>query len=127
MFCLSNVELSLSPSLPNTQGFPLVKNLTVAILQLSESGELTYLREKWWPSSCIGAEGAQDSEPLQPHSLRGLFLLLGLGLGLGLLMALLELASKARSQAKDNKVRQAGRRMAALVAYREDAWQQNWQ
>ncbi|XP_062315667.1 glutamate receptor U1 [Osmerus eperlanus] len=84
-------------------GFPLVKNLTVAILQLSESGELTYLRDKWWPSSCIGAEGAHDSGPLQPHSLRGLFLLLGLGLGLGLLMALLELASKARSQAKDNK------------------------
>lgn len=84
-------------------GSPLVKNLTVAILQLSESGELTYLRNKWWSSSCVGANGALDSGPLQPHSLRGLFLLLGLGLGLGLLLALLELANKARSHAKDSK------------------------
>lgn len=102
-------SLFLSQTHTHTQDSPLVKNLTIAILQLSESGELAYLRDKWWPSSCIGAEGAQDLGPLQPHSLRGLFLLLGLGLGLGFLLALLELASKARSQAKDNKVRQAGR------------------
>ncbi|XP_071394144.1 glutamate receptor U1 [Centroberyx affinis] len=84
-------------------GSPLVKNLTVAILQLSESGELTYLRNKWWANSCVGADGAQASGALQPHNLRGLFLLLGLGLGLGLLLALLELVSKARGQAKDGK------------------------
>ncbi|KAM3872212.1 putative glutamate receptor [Diretmus argenteus] len=84
-------------------GSPLVKNLTVAILQLSESGELTYLRNKWWASSCVGADGTQTSGALQPHNLRGLFLLLGLGLGLGLLLALLDLVSKARSHAKDGK------------------------
>ena len=86
-------------------GSPWVKNLTIAILQLSESGELTYLRDKWWASSCMGADEAQTSEALQPHDLRGLFLLLGLGLGVGLLLALLELLSKARNQAKDSKVR----------------------
>ncbi|XP_053172824.1 probable glutamate receptor [Scomber japonicus] len=84
-------------------GSPWVKNLTIAILQLSESGELTYLRDKWWASSCMGADEAQTSEALQPHDLRGLFLLLGLGLGVGLLLALLELLSKARNQAKDSK------------------------
>ncbi|KAM4610127.1 putative glutamate receptor [Polymixia lowei] len=84
-------------------GFPLVKNLTVAILQLSESGELNYLRNKWWPQSCMESDGAQSSGALQPHNLRGIFLLLGLGLGLGLLLALLELVAKARSQAKDSK------------------------
>ncbi|XP_056155705.1 glutamate receptor U1 [Lampris incognitus] len=84
-------------------GSPLMKNLTVAILQLSESGELTYLRDKWWPSSCVGADGRHSSGALEPHSLKGPFLLLGLGLGLGLLLALLELVSKAHSQAKDGK------------------------
>ncbi|XP_015250085.1 PREDICTED: glutamate receptor U1-like isoform X1 [Cyprinodon variegatus] len=84
-------------------GSPLVKNLTIAILQLSESGELTHLREKWWASSCVGFGEAQMSEALNPHNLRGLFLLLGLGLGIGLLLALLELLSRARNQAKDGK------------------------
>ncbi|XP_044065888.1 probable glutamate receptor [Siniperca chuatsi] len=84
-------------------GSPLVKNLTIAILQLSESGELTYLRDKWWASSCGGADRAHTSEALQPHDLRGLFLFLGLGLCVGLLLALLELLSRARNQAKDGK------------------------
>uniref|UniRef100_UPI0037E9630B probable glutamate receptor isoform X2 n=1 Tax=Semicossyphus pulcher TaxID=241346 RepID=UPI0037E9630B len=84
-------------------GSPLVKNLTMAILQLSESGELTYLRDKWWASSCLGADRTPTSEALHTHDLRGLFLLLALGLGVGLLLALLELLSKARSQAKDGK------------------------
>ncbi|XP_073325617.1 probable glutamate receptor [Pagrus major] len=84
-------------------GSPLVKNLTIAILQLSESGELTYLRDKWWASSCMGADRAQTSEALQPNDLRGLFVLLGLGLAVGLLLALIELLSRARNQAKDGK------------------------
>ncbi|XP_035014997.2 probable glutamate receptor isoform X1 [Hippoglossus stenolepis] len=84
-------------------GSSLVKNLTVAILMLSESGTLTFLRQKWWASSCLGADRAHTSEALQPHDLRGVFLLLGLGLGVGLLLALLELLSRARNQAKDGK------------------------
>ncbi|KAM4563391.1 glutamate receptor U1 [Odontesthes bonariensis] len=84
-------------------GSPLIKNLTIAILQLSESGELTHLREKWWASSCLATDGAHMSEALQPHDLRGLFLLLGVGVGVGLLLALLELLSRARDQAKDGK------------------------
>uniref|UniRef100_A0A8C2YVL1 Glutamate receptor n=1 Tax=Cyclopterus lumpus TaxID=8103 RepID=A0A8C2YVL1_CYCLU len=79
-------------------GSPLVKNLTMAILKLSESGELTYLRQKWWASSCVAVDGAHTSEALRPHDLRDLFLLLGLGLGVGLLLALLELVSRARNQ-----------------------------
>ncbi|XP_076597825.1 putative glutamate receptor [Chaetodon auriga] len=90
-------------SIAAPQGSPLVKNLTIAILQLSESGELAYLRDKWWASSCVDANGAQTTEALHPHDLRGLFLLLGLGLGVGLLLALLELLSRARNQAKDGK------------------------
>lgn len=85
-------------------GSPLVKNLSLAILQLSESGELAYLRDKWWASSCVGADMSHGSQALEPHDLRGLFLLLGLGLSVGLLLALLELLSRARNQAKDGKV-----------------------
>ncbi|XP_071203200.1 probable glutamate receptor [Salvelinus alpinus] len=83
-------------------GSPMMKNITVAILQLSESGELAYLQSKWWANSCM-PEGGQAPQALQAHLLRGLFMLLALGCGLGLLIALLELASKARNQAKDQK------------------------
>ncbi|KAM3617019.1 uncharacterized protein V6R79_001185 [Siganus canaliculatus] len=85
------------------QGATLVKNLTMAILQLSESGELTYLRDKWWASNCMDPDRAHSAEALHPNNLRGLFLLLGLGLSVGLLLALLELLSRARNQAKDGK------------------------
>ncbi|XP_053480513.1 probable glutamate receptor isoform X2 [Ictalurus furcatus] len=76
-------------------GFPMLKNLSVAVLQLSESGELEYLRNKWWASSCM-AENAQASS-LKPSSLKGVFLLLALGLGLGLLLAFMELTAKSRN------------------------------
>ncbi len=52
----------------------------------------------------MGTDKARTSEALQPNDLRGLFLLLGLGLVVGLLVALLELLSRARNQAKDGKV-----------------------
>lgn len=82
------------------QGSPLVKNLSIAILELSESGMLAYLRNKWWTKSCMEGE---ESETLQAHELRGLFVLLGVGLTLGVLLALLELMSKAHHQAKADK------------------------
>ncbi|XP_028308243.1 probable glutamate receptor [Gouania willdenowi] len=85
------------------QGSQMVKNLTIAILQLSESGELTYLRDKWWASSCIGSDEAHSSKALQPQDLRSIFLLLGLGLCVGMLLSLLELLSRARESAKDSK------------------------
>lgn len=84
-------------------GFRQLKNFTVAVLQLSESGELTFLRNKWWASSCPDADGQRSSGALQAHDLRCLFFLLGLGLAAGLLLGLLELVSRARSQAKDSK------------------------
>ncbi|XP_077452996.1 putative glutamate receptor [Stigmatopora argus] len=90
-------------SIAARQGSPLLKSLTMAILQLSESGKLTYLQEKWWASSCVGDNEARTTETLQPHDLRGLFFLLGLGLVGGLLLALLELLSKARNGAKEQK------------------------
>lgn len=82
-------------------GSPLIKNLSMAVLQLSESGELDYLRSKWWPSSCVAP--AEQGAPLTPSTLKGLFLLLAVGLGTGLLIALLELVSKARGQGKEHK------------------------
>lgn len=74
----------------------------MAILQLSEAGELAYLRSKWWASSCM-ADKAKFSA-MQPHSLKGMFLILSLGLGLGALLAVLELTSKSRRSAAEQKV-----------------------
>ncbi|XP_010900147.1 probable glutamate receptor isoform X2 [Esox lucius] len=88
-------------SIAGTLGSPMLKNLSVAILQLSEAGELAYLRSKWWASSCV-ADPAKASA-LQPHSLKGIFLVLAMGLGLGLLLAILELTAKSRSRAGDQR------------------------
>lgn len=74
----------------------------MAILQLSEAGELAYLRSKWWASSCISDRA--KSLAVQPHSLKGMFLVLALGLGLGALVAVLELTSKSRRSAAEQKV-----------------------
>uniref|UniRef100_H3CKF2 Glutamate receptor n=1 Tax=Tetraodon nigroviridis TaxID=99883 RepID=H3CKF2_TETNG len=79
------------------QGSPLLKNLSIAILMLSESGQLTYLHDKWWASSCVTTDRAQASKSLQPHDLLGLFLFLGAGLGMGLLLAFIELLCRARN------------------------------
>lgn len=84
------------------QDSPFIKSLNIAILQLNEAGELSYLRSKWWASSCL-AEGAQSSA-VQPHSLKGLFLVLSIGLGLGAAVAVLELFSKSRRSAAEQKV-----------------------
>lgn len=85
-----------------SSGSPLVKNLSVAILHLSESGELDYFRSKWWASSCVAKNG--KSAPLKLTSLKGIFLLLALGLGLGLFLALMELAAKSRKIANTHQV-----------------------
>ncbi|XP_042258053.1 glutamate receptor U1 isoform X2 [Thunnus albacares] len=82
-------------------GSPIIKNLSIAILQLSEAGELAYLRSKWWASSCMA--GKAKSSAVQPHSLKGMFLILSLGLGLGTLLAVLELTSRSRSSAADQR------------------------
>ncbi|XP_056319079.1 probable glutamate receptor [Danio aesculapii] len=82
-------------------GSPLMKNLSVAILRLSESGELDYFRSKWWASSCVAKDG--KGAPLKPTSLKGVFLLLAFGLGLGLFLALMELAAKSRKVANSEQ------------------------
>uniref|UniRef100_A0A674P594 Glutamate receptor n=1 Tax=Takifugu rubripes TaxID=31033 RepID=A0A674P594_TAKRU len=89
-------------------GSPLVKNLSIAILKLSESGELKYLHDKWWASSCLPTDRTQLSPSLQPHDLLGLFLFLVVGSSVGLLLALTELLSRARNQTKDGKVGSSG-------------------
>lgn len=85
------------------KGSPIIKNLSVAILQLSEAGELAYLRSKWWASSCIADKGKVSA--VQPHNLKGIFLVLSLGLGLGTIVAVLELTFKSRRRAAEHKVR----------------------
>uniref|UniRef100_H3DBC0 Glutamate receptor n=1 Tax=Tetraodon nigroviridis TaxID=99883 RepID=H3DBC0_TETNG len=82
-------------------GSPFIKSLNLAILQLSEAGELAYLRSKWWASSCL-AERAKSSA-VQAHSLKGMFLVLAIGLGLGALVAVLELITKSRRGAAEQK------------------------
>ncbi|KAJ0068936.1 hypothetical protein NL108_015173, partial [Boleophthalmus pectinirostris] len=83
-------------------GSPFLENLSLAILELGEAGELEYLRSKWWGSHCLDQDQTETTEA-PPHKLKGLFLLLSLGLGLGLVLALLELAAHSRNTAAVQK------------------------
>uniref|UniRef100_A0A3Q3MLU4 Glutamate receptor n=1 Tax=Mastacembelus armatus TaxID=205130 RepID=A0A3Q3MLU4_9TELE len=88
-------------SIATALGSSLIKNFSVAILQLSEAGELAYLRSKWWASSCIADKA--KSPTVQTHSIKGIFLILSLGLGLGTLLAVLELTFKSRRHAVEQR------------------------
>ncbi|XP_015738046.1 probable glutamate receptor isoform X1 [Coturnix japonica] len=73
------------------------EKLSVAVLKLRESGDLDYLRNKWWESSCLHSR--ERWSPLQPQALGGLFLTLAVGLALGVIAAMVELSNKSRHAA----------------------------
>ncbi|NWT31472.1 GLRK protein, partial [Cardinalis cardinalis] len=85
-----------------TQASPWTKPLSIAVLKLRESGDLDYLRNKWWESSCL-RQSRERWGPLEPPALGGLFLMLGIGLALGILAALAELSSSSRRAAAHAK------------------------
>ncbi|NXP62779.1 GLRK protein, partial [Chloropsis cyanopogon] len=85
-----------------TQASPWTKPLSIAVLKLRESGDLDYLRNKWWESSCL-RQSRDRWGPLEPPALGGLFLTLGIGLALGILAALAELSSSSRRAAAHAK------------------------
>ncbi|KAM4652590.1 glutamate receptor U1-like [Discoglossus pictus] len=80
----------------------LIKPLSVAILEKAESGSLEYLHDKWWDSTC-SVEANTRWIPVQPHTLGGIFLILGIGLALGLIVSLIELVLKAKQNANQQK------------------------
>jgi len=93
---------SLSVFLP-LPASPWTKKLSVAILKLRESGDLDYLRNKWWETSCL-QQSRDRWSPLQPQALGGLFLTLAVGLALGVIAAVVELSNKSRHAAGHVKV-----------------------
>ncbi|NWT74155.1 GLRK protein, partial [Prunella himalayana] len=85
-----------------SQASPWTKPLSIAVLKLRESGDLDYLRNKWWESSCL-RRSRDRWGPLEPPALGGLFLTLGIGLALGVLAALAELSGSSRRAAAHAK------------------------
>lgn len=83
-------------------GDPLRDNLTLAIMELEESGSLQQLKAKWWKSSC-NSENSAEWSPLKPNQIGGIFFLLAIGLSLGLVIACIELAVKSRKKADQDK------------------------
>ncbi|NWS30163.1 GLRK protein, partial [Polioptila caerulea] len=90
------------PGSGSGQASPWTKSLSIAVLKLRESGDLDYLRNKWWESSCL-RQSRERWGPLEPPALGGLFLTLGIGLALGILAALAELSSSSRRAAAHAK------------------------
>ncbi|XP_041061876.1 probable glutamate receptor [Carcharodon carcharias] len=83
-------------------GDPLRDNLTLAIMELEESGSLQQLKAKYWKSSCSD-ENAAEWSPLKLNQIGGTFLFLAIGLSLGLIIACIELAIKSRKKADQDK------------------------
>uniref|UniRef100_A0A8D0HK36 Glutamate receptor n=1 Tax=Sphenodon punctatus TaxID=8508 RepID=A0A8D0HK36_SPHPU len=84
------------------KGSPWTSKLSIAILKLSESGDLDYLHSKWWETSCFH-KGQDEWNPMKPHALGGIFLFLAIGLALGIVVALVELSNKSRRTADQDK------------------------
>ncbi|KAM3920919.1 putative glutamate receptor [Leptodactylus fuscus] len=78
---------------------PLIRPLTIAILEQFETGNLEYLRQKWWENTCTTEQAQAGWVPLQPHTLGGIFVILGIGLALGLIVSFIELVCKSKSKA----------------------------
>ncbi|XP_072012045.1 probable glutamate receptor [Engystomops pustulosus] len=78
---------------------PLIRPLTIAILEQFETGNLEYLHQKWWENTCTSAQTQAGWVPVQPHTLGGIFLILGIGLALGLIVSFIELVCKSKSKA----------------------------
>ncbi|XP_044301252.1 probable glutamate receptor [Varanus komodoensis] len=103
-------NLVRSPEVLGARGFGIAtpkgsswtNKLSVAILKLGESGDLDYLRSKWWESSC-SHEDHEKWSPLKPQALGGIFLILALGLVFGMIIALVELSKKSRRTAEQEK------------------------
>ncbi|KAG9482257.1 hypothetical protein GDO78_011118 [Eleutherodactylus coqui] len=83
---------------------PLIRPLTIAILEQFETGNLEYLRQKWWENTCTATEEHASWVPVQPHTLGGIFLILGIGLALGLIVSCLELVCKSKNKADHQQV-----------------------
>ncbi|XP_075047810.1 putative glutamate receptor [Mixophyes fleayi] len=81
---------------------PLIRPLTVAILEQFESGNLEYLRQKWWDKTC-STQGPVGWVPVQAGTLGGIFIILGIGLALGLIVSFIELVCKAKINAYQQK------------------------
>ncbi|XP_043918921.1 probable glutamate receptor [Protopterus annectens] len=77
----------------------IIRSLSVAILEMGETGELSYLKEKWWDSKCV-TEETGGWTPLEPKPLGGIFIILAVGLVIGLIVAVVEMVLKSRHQKK---------------------------
>nr|XP_006124734.1 probable glutamate receptor [Pelodiscus sinensis] len=84
------------------KGSAWANTLSVAVLKLGESGDLDYLRNKWWETTCF-RKGPDPWSPLKPQAIGGLFLVLAVGLALGVIVALVELSNKSRHTAEQEK------------------------
>ncbi|XP_069774679.1 probable glutamate receptor [Narcine bancroftii] len=88
--------------LATRSGDSLRDDLSLAILELEESGNLHLMKAKWWRSSCNEESSGQWS-PLKLNHIGGALLLLAIGLALALVIAFIELAMKSRTKANQDK------------------------
>ncbi|XP_050787676.1 probable glutamate receptor [Gopherus flavomarginatus] len=84
------------------KGSPWANKLSLAVLKLGESGNLDYLHNKWWETTCFH-KGPDTWSPLKPQAMGGLFLVLAIGLVLGVIVALVELSNRSRHAAEREK------------------------
>jgi hypothetical protein len=97
-------------------GSELREAINIAVLELTESGFLDRLKQKWYyeRSECtnVGTKDSKQSTPLNLANVAGMFYVLIIGLGLAMVIAFLEFLIKAKidSNRLNQNIREVMRR-----------------
>ncbi|XP_045473639.1 glutamate receptor ionotropic, kainate 2-like [Harmonia axyridis] len=100
-------SISYAIAMPMNAGYLGIINS--AILNLSESGELDKLKEKWWKQKrnetiCQEERKTGENKSLKLNRVAGVFLVTGIGIATGYIVAMLEFLWNVKSVAIDEKM-----------------------
>ncbi|VEN59732.1 unnamed protein product [Callosobruchus maculatus] len=87
-------------------GSPLRDAINLAVLSLTEDGELTKLKNKWWydRTECVRDKQDTNTNELSLSNVAGIFYILIAGLFLAMAVSLLEFCYKSHTEAKRAKI-----------------------
>nr|CAH7759920.1 unnamed protein product [Callosobruchus chinensis] len=87
-------------------GSPLRDAINLAVLSLTEDGELTKLKNKWWydRTECVRDKQDTSTNELSLSNVAGIFYILIAGLFLAMAVSLLEFCYKSHTEAKRAKI-----------------------
>ena len=101
----------------------MAEDLSTSILQLSETGELQRIHDKWMTRSTCSLDNSEiDSDRLQPKSFWGLFVICGMACFIALLIYFLQIMCQLSHSAHSDSAVNASpiRRFLSLIDEKKD-------